>query len=295
MPSFQTYSFVDKTYKNHSLLAKNLQEGNNHLFEWKVIKLLLGLMDINYNIDSQVIKQDMNYGYIPSQKNTLITCNIITNPISPYTIKQLKSYLGSPIRFQNQAFYEDVANELAAYFHKKTISPLAAFLHIYRILERISYIFPLTYVSSAQNYTGTFTTLKNYFKNPESELGFFRVFLDDFLKTDVLFQSGNANFLFQHTYPDINEKQFKLLKRLIGSKIAAEAPYNSISIKYADLLELIITLRNRYFHFKSADVSNITQKEIIEEDIFFAMLNDTFLNWIAYIFFKIIAHNMSRM
>lgn len=294
MASFQPYSFSDKSYKK-PLLPKKLREGVNLLYEWKVVKLLLGLMDIQSNIDARIIIQNTNYSSIPYSENHLITRNVITNASPSFNISQIKLYLEHNNRYQNQNFHEDLLNEFAAYFHKKTSSPLTSFLHIYRILERISYIFPLIYVSNSHNYVGTFNKVKNYFTKPDSELGFFRIFLKDFMENDVVFQSGTADFVFSHTNLSVNEVQFKLLKRYFGNKISSEVPNSSISIKYADLLDLIVELRNRYFHFKSAEVPNINQKEIIDEDVFFAIMNDTFLNWIAYIFFKIIEHNISRM
>ena len=69
----------------------------------------------------------------------------------------------------------------------------------------------------------------------------------------------------------------------------------SIIITNKDLIDLTITLRNRYFHQKTGDGGgNFTSSEFPESDTFFENINDLIMNWIALIYVEIIIRTMNK-
>ena len=65
--------------------------------------------------------------------------------------------------------------------------------------------------------------------------------------------------------------------------------HHQIVISRRFLLSFIVNLRNRYFHLASGGYNeNISSRQLSESDIFFEIINDIGMNWVAQIYLEIL-------
>jgi hypothetical protein len=68
----------------------------------------------------------------------------------------------------------------------------------------------------------------------------------------------------------------------------------SITTTYQHLIQLTIDIRNWYFHFAVGGQRNIRGVEIVENDVFFQLLNEEIAKWFASIYFEILKHKLEQ-
>ena len=97
------------------------------------------------------------------------------------------------------------------------------------------------------------------------------------------------SFNFNSLIPQINSNHYGIIKSIIPhDKILSDVPNTTIICEYEQLIDLCINIRNRYFHFAMGGKRNIKGTDILESDLFFSLLNDELLNWMALIYFEIL-------
>jgi len=270
----------------HSIrLDKSIKE------EGKFYRLLIGTLDIKNNITGEFIKQNTNYSILGKKIRDKFKLSLFTEPLSTSAkITDVSNYFSSTNPANIQLF-RDLLNEFSFYYYYKHKGlHTLAFLHVYRILERMAYTFPMLYASKATDYIGTFNKLQGYFKGSNSELKFFNLFIESFFDSTFLDYEVKIDIT-AHSEP-IREKYFKILKMLCTSNepniiIKDFTEFSSITIKNKDTINLMIHLRNRYFHFASGGQRNISSSEMIEPDDFYQNINEHFINWLAITYFEI--------
>jgi hypothetical protein len=274
-------------------LPAELQVGSTSVnYKLALIRLLSGTLNIRCNLQNKVIKQRINYSHLLSSRNTRISSNIIKLAIQPYGLKDLSSHLKSYSR--NRVFYKELFIEFSNYFLRRSQnSQVAAFLHLYRILESIAYCFPLFWAAKASDYFGTFNKLKTYFNDPKTgELMFFKRFIDDIMDQPLLDTQVTINIYSIHQ--DWQKKYFSTIYNNIdGSDIVSFNNYTDITVKCHCLIDLVIKLRNQYFHFLSGKGNNYNSEDIAESNEFFGLINEIITNWLAVIYFEILNHEMN--
>jgi hypothetical protein len=86
-------------------------------------------------------------------------------------------------------------------------------------------------------------------------------------------------------------------KKKIIEKLCKDFDYRDdgsiITIEYRYLLDFMITLRNRFFHFQSDRNDNISNINFNSE-LFFESLNDKFANWLSMIYFEILIQGIYK-
>ena len=257
-----------------------------------VIRLLLGLSSFTNTITSTKFDQMFNYSDLGIGDNRIlhsISTKIIKNCFEPEVkINLVCDYL-KETKILNKVFFENLLIEITSYFQRSQEgSHTTAFLHLYRIIEFISYSFPLIYASISREYYGSFNRMKNYFDKAKNELLFFDNFLNDLLGGKNLLES-HLEINFNSFDSDLNKNHFRIIKSILNNEmIIEEVQDTSISIKYEHLLFLTINLRNRYFHFAVGGQRNIRTAEIYESDLFFQLINEDVMNWISVIYFEIL-------
>ena len=260
-----------------------------------LIRLLVGTLRITNLYSTDSFDQHTNYSILGKPINLPISTRPISNCLSPdYEISDICSYIDKT-RYVNNDFYLHLLEELSSYFYKKSKSShTICFLHLYRALEYISYSFPLIYASISREYYGSFNKLKSYFVDAsKSELVFFEEFTRKLLDVGLL--QTPLTFNFNTLSPDINRNHFQIIKQILTPEnIDNEAANVSITTSYQHLLRLAIDLRNRYFHFAVGGQRNIRSTEIIENDIFFLLINEELLNWISIIYFEMLASSIEK-
>jgi len=251
-----------------------------------VLRLLTGTTEIKCNKTGEVITQSIDYSTLKWTLNRRITKTILQRAIRPASL----GYYDKLIQATNAhhlRFYSDLYQEFCNYFfaqHRQNY--LAAFVHLYRVLERISYAFPLFWAARAKEYERTFETLRKYFSNPTiGELGVFKKFVPEFMPAAALQLQLNVNIVSAHT--DWQRRHYDLLLSLLSSNAVAYNPHSQVTMRYENLIDLMITIRNRYFHALTGYSNSFTAQQMVDFDEFSSFLNQDIANWLAFILFQI--------
>ncbi len=142
----------------------------------------------------------------------------------------------------------------------------------------------MLYSSKSRDFKQTYTLLQSYFKNgTESELSFFKKFLEKALSGNPILDT-EIPIKFKGT-EEQKEKFYKLVKSHITP--SSEIEFDEIKISWISMPELIINLRNGFFHYMNGK-DNISNNQIIDSDLFFENINDPFMIWFSNIMSEII-------
>jgi hypothetical protein len=251
-----------------------------------LLRLLTGTTEIRCNKTADVISQPIDYSTLKWRHNSRITRGILRRAIRPVGLADYDRSI-QQTNSQHFVFYSDIYYEFCAYFFKQHHQNyLSAFVHLYRILERISYAFPLFWAARAKNYERTFETLRKYFSDPKiGELGVFKKFVPDFMPTTALQLQLDLNIVSAHA--DWQRRHYELLLSLLASNVVAFNPHSQVTMRYENLIDLMITIRNRYFHALTGHSNSFNAQQMVDFDEFSSFLNPDIANWLAFILFQI--------
>lgn len=276
-----------------SFFPANMQIDSTSKLEAIFVRLLSGTLNIENQYTGEIIQQRVNYGVLPYQEITRVSAKPIRNCYSPKDLNSLSKYLDENENI-NRKFNTSLLREVTHYFHcKNKGNNMAGFVHLYRILEFISYSFPLIHSSKSRDYFGTFTSMQQYFQKDGSELKFLNRFVNKlFDSRPELALNLELNVI---GYDNASRLAiYKSLKQVLSDKsslVSYDDTLKQLNIQYKDFIEIIIHLRNRYFHFATGGYQkNIKTSEIIDPDLFFETVNDSFLNWIYVVYGEIVKH-----
>lgn len=210
---------------------------------------------------------------------------------------------------QNKTFYDSLLNELLqVYYYQSKESYFSAFIHLYRIYEYISYVFPLVYVRNNQVYEESYNSLQSFFKDNGKELSFFSTFIRTTFIQDTYISEElyNEDYTIDLTAEDfliIKNHLLKFINNFDSSRASANNKFLKTSVnnglekdKYTyldcddqklhistlDMHDFIILLRNKTCHFKMNHKDNIALKSTSFDELF-SILNPAILNWISNI------------
>jgi len=207
-------------------------------------------------------------------------------------------------KFVNRQFYKNLLAEIcAALFNEGKEKHTAAFLHLYRAYEHLSYAFPMIYAAKTDNYVATFENLRKWMVDADKqgnvgELGFHKAFVSTLFKgLPEISTTIDINLNCKDEY---KEKLFDgLARKVLGWK--SEAEYTSatvrpdkLSIRFVDFHSFIVNLRNRYFHYSNARSDNLALEEIADSDMLFSFVNKAGLYYVATIFNRVVSHQMGK-
>ena len=267
----------------------------NATYEAAVIRLILGNIKITHNNKDITLTQSINFTKLPLEEIDVLTtdCFKIALELEDILNAAMKANVDGYFNRNrvNNILYKKLLNELTLYFFNENKSSVAAFVHLYRALELISYSFPLIYASNSVDYTGTYTKLQKFFgKDAVGELGFMRVFIDTIYDSDPIleynFEISIDASIFDYVKSDL-EKIFK-----------SDIPYNfengNFNIQFKHFIIAFITIRNRYFHFFTGKNQYNISAENYDIDDFFESLNPIVFNWLSIIICKISQSGLLR-
>lgn len=203
--------------------------------------------------------------------------------------------------YKNHKFYRAFLNEIASsVYYEETERHTAAFVHIYRAYEHMSYAFPMIYASKTDDYIATFQNLRTWLTRTDDgntgELKFHKSFIATLFKgLPELSNTVDIHILARNEFRD---KIFSVLaNKVVGWKspdkyTPTTVRPDKLAIQFLEFHSFIVTLRNRYFHYSNTRSDNIGLDEIVESDMLFSFVNKPALNYIATIFNAIIRHQM---
>jgi len=236
--------------------------------------------------------------------------NPLTNPL-----EKIKGYIFDDLSFeefsvyfsnknflyQNFEFFKQLNLEFNNFFYyENKKSHTTAFVYIYRILEIISYAFPLIYASKTTDFKGTYTFLKSCLsvnsEKDKGELGFFKSFIKVVFKEDPLFESSITINVNGDT-EDIQEIFFNAFKKSCSINIFdsndTEEP-RKIAVKFSEYSSFIINLRNRFFHLFNSGQPNLQSDEIIDSDYFFSLVNKQSMSWLSLVLLEVLKFTLEK-
>lgn len=201
-------------------------------------------------------------------------------------------------KLRNKIFYQNILSEISHFIYEtKKGSHTTAFIYIYRLLEKIAYAFPLIYSSKTNDFIQSFNYLKQLMSgaSEKKELGFFKKFIDVLYKDNpVLLTSIDISIYEGNIY--IQEQIFHVIKNILDEDIIHEDTLepSKLSVKYGDMGNFIITIRNRFFHNMNDHAKNIQSKNVADSDLIFLSVNDCALKWISAVLLEVLSFSISQ-
>lgn len=258
-----------------------------------LIRLLCGTLKIKYFIeeDQIEIKQNNNYSVPGIIKNSTFKNKIIKNFFSFENYRNLeKKTIDKYINLnrKNHFVHEELLSELTGAIIWIKNSPIESFVHIYRSLEFISYSFPLIYASKSMDYRGSYEKLKKFMSgDSDGELKFFKIFLNELFRDNILL---DYEFDIPFIGNNINFIKEELQKIITKNYYAFDG--GTMKIRFVNMVDLLITLRNRYFHMLAGKgTDNFYDIRYDKREIFY-VVNPVFINWITMIYKEIVDYSV---
>ncbi|MDK2376217.1 hypothetical protein [Serratia fonticola] len=268
-----------------------LRIDNNSSAEFILLRVLLGGVYVKYKSpyisnEKQLFLLHENLFKIPcvNVSNKTLMHEII-GTFTPYSFnkKVLNDYFLS--QRSNSNFYINMLFEVVnSIYDSKRGQHTKSFLHIYRAFEHLAYSFPLIFVSTASSYEKSYGKLKKYFQDGgDSELAFGRQFIDDNIDSNMLESvvviEKNCQYI---------SKVFRQLS--ISDSINFET--NKISFPLKLVWDMVIEIRNRYFHHLTGMGNSFNSQLLIDADEFFKVIVPSATTLLSSIYFSILTKRL---
>ncbi|HEX8264718.1 MAG TPA: hypothetical protein VF596_04795 [Pyrinomonadaceae bacterium] len=260
-----------------------------------ILRLLTGTIDIECQKTGRVIQQRNNYSTLVYTPNRRAYKRILESAI-PCSLSDYDRHTRATLR-HNLSLYRDIYFEFCGYFYLRDIeNELGAFVHLYRVLERIAYCLPLMWAAKAQDYKKTFDTLKKYFSEPKiGELKVLKKFITDFI--DVTERHTHATLNITSIHADWQSRYYRAIYEIVRDwdSLVSSTPDTQIIVHFEAILNLAIIIRNNYFHALTGQAESFDSEQIIDNNEFFAIFNENLVNWLAFLIFQIFENELERL
>lgn len=280
-----SYTYDGLTYSSMGSLPKNAEKSSQFL----LVRLLSGTASVSNG--KFTAKQRTDYSQLPPTLQTKKLSGAVVDFLLTYGVGgDPKSFIQKTI-IDNRKFYQDLLGEFSNYYlQEQRGNQTAAFVFLYRILEKLSYSVPLLYCATQRDYVGTFNELKALFDDRiKGELGLFKKFINqgrfiDPIKLDISYQLRFSSSRGHEA------KYFDLTRKHHSDYISEDSNTHQLEIKFRQVPELLIKLRNRFFHsLTGEDKHNIRIEEILDPDEFFACVNPVFCSFLSIVTLQTLA------
>lgn len=277
---------------------------DNEITSFAVLtRLLLGNISI-FNRKHGEVNQQKNYLILGLPTATLTqTKELLANLFAEDDLAKLKleptqksifnTFSGQSAHINSKRVFSQMLHEFSMYFIYQQYPAISSFAYLYRLLEMMSYCFPLLYVSCSNDFKGTYNALREYMSdNKKGELKFFETFLKKIFEGDTNVDV-RIDLPIGSEDPEADNKLLTFVSQIItqdlkNSGIETQMDNSIVSLRYIDVVSLSITLRNRFFHNLYGDGRDNFHSNSYDADIIFDAINPCFANILAYIFYKII-------
>lgn len=263
----------------------------------RIFRTMSGTADILDSYTTRKYRLRKNYLFFPQQDNTAMNGrSLVENFPEEVKMKDLEDYFRTART--NVSFYESIEVELL----KCTVAEregryLESFFYIYRVIEGISYSIPLIYVSKNKDYNKSYGDLQAFFgKDKDGELAFFKRFVTQSFSSEAFFQSNIKIDLLEIEVEELRSKYYELyISKIKAGSIVNSEEGQYITVTFLGLYDLIIELRNRFFHnAKGSWHANFESTQLLYPDIFFRPIIDHCINWVCLIIFEVIKVDLDR-
>ncbi|MBL0942588.1 MAG: hypothetical protein IBJ00_07705 [Alphaproteobacteria bacterium] len=268
-------------------IGKMSRDGERCL-KYQLIRLLIG--SLGFKRDGRKYLQTVNYSDMPPSSQLLSPRDSFKAFIADYGVSYTPGRFIAESILDNRNFYKDILVEFLNYFQQTARqSHTAAFVYLYRVLERMFYSVPLIYVSTQTDYYNTFDDLKDILKEDKiGEMGLYKKMLGqgkfiDAAELDLTYAidfSSSSNAL----------KFYDVTERLVNNFDSKDRAAAELVIKFRNAGDLLSSLRNRFFHTRTGDgKSNIKAENMFDSDEYFSFVNPIFCSYLAQVILSISA------
>ncbi len=258
--------------------------GADNSRQYLILRLLLGTATVRFGTTH--VQQNIDYSQLPQIAQTKRGAVAFKDFLSSYAVGGNGKRFIQVTKADNRKFYGHILAEFLNYFiQTKRGAHTAAFVFLYRAIERISYSVPLLYASVQKDYFNTFNDLKNVFDTKSSfgEFGLFKKFLKQgrfidpvklAIKYDINFRSSTGN----------QTRYFNVAKAIFNEFDFEDPSIFKLQIEFQKVVDLLVTVRNRFFHARTGDgQTNIQLEDVWNPDEFFENLNPVFCSFLAVV------------
>ncbi len=296
------YKYIETSGSLKKLANLNLEQQFNPRLQ--VFRLLSGTASITDTYTNKIYRFRRNYFHLPyKDNNPQIGPQCILDLFSGDEITLTEINKMFTTRNVNYNFFSKVEGEIIrCLIAIRKESYIDAFVHLYRIIECMTYATPLLYASRSKDYIKTYEALKNCFTNTNNgELEFFKTFVEKTFQDEDFFKSTIDLSLSQEEYECDQDNLRKLIVKLSqhkdkhlfnGSPEDLEFEFKFDFLKFFSFL---ITLRNRFFHLLQGGwKENISRADTEYPELLFKAIINSGLNWVAIIIFEILKLDISK-
>lgn len=219
-------------------------------------------------------------------------CKILNESIEKEDLKLF--FFDRRYNLKNREFFARLENEFCNFLvYNSKGSHTTAFVFLYRIVEVISYSFPLIYAAKTYDFKHTYNVLKEVFDSnsgsSKGELGFFKSAIQVIFKESELMETSVDIDLNEEI--EKNEKIYRAIRSVVNEQAIYHpdtVPNSKVSICFGQVSSFIIIIRNRFFHLFNRGDKNLESHEIIDPDYFFSKINLQLFGWICVIYVEIL-------
>ncbi|WP_294333076.1 hypothetical protein [uncultured Chryseobacterium sp.] len=291
------YSIIDPVARNNTKY-KYIKTEENPSPILNIFRLISGTINIKDTFFNKIYKIRDNNVKFPTEENLNVNYKTMLDLFDDsIKITDLNNYFFKAR--SNRKFYKSIEVELIkciiAYKDKNFTE---SFIYLYRIIEGISYSVPLIFISKKDEYNKTYHDLQSYFgKDKDGELAFFRRFILETFKDEDFFRSNITINLDMIDIEELKSEYYELYLKRIQEKFVVDKVENSfIKIQFIGYYDLLIELRNRFFHnLKGTWSENFDSTELIFPDQFFKPIILHGINWLSIILFEIIKFDLQKI
>lgn len=171
----------------------------------------------------------------------------------------------------------------------------SSFLHIYRCVENMTYIFPHIYAKCFNSYKGTYDALKDFFNQDKSEkeLKMYKILSDKLFDGSLLVSSS-----FEFDYGFLDDNDFEIIKKIFSNEYFGfqfEYYDKKVKIDFSNMFNFIITLRNRCFHMLEGTTSKYIKIDDLDFDTLFKGIVLEIVNWFSIVYVKLISKQFEQI
>lgn len=232
--------------------------------------------NIDYNLKTEILSL-LEILRARCKSNLIVLPQYISDTC---TLEDLSNVLSNKLLTnRNKKFFESLNSEFSNfYYHTSKESHTIAFLHLFRILEYISYSFPVMYAASTKDFSRSFDILKTLFSGDKDkgELKVFKDFISIVMSVETNYEKLSIDIDIISELDEYNERVYNTILNICDSKIfetSKNSKNSKISIQFSEFSSFIITIRNKFFHLKNSQDKNIQIVDIVDSDFFFNLIN----------------------
>lgn len=266
---------------------------NKDNYRVQSLLLILGLGEIMKRNSSSPISLHNNFALIPVQPSTRMTIREIKNLIfSNNSIGEIRNFFTSCYQ-KNFAFHQKICNELlTAIGYMEQNNPIASFVSIYRLYEQIALCLPIVTLIKKAQFPATFDDYKKLINNKaKSDLSVLKNYSENIMDPNI----GDIDVEFDFSNTTSPNKYVSLLESLIphdlrSTHITFKTPV-SLRIKNKHMQMIVITFRNRYFHYLFNE-KNIDYNDLPYPEEFLEVCNPLFINFYSQMYLDLLGSEL---